>query len=88
MEAENQLEEQLYLEAFNNGYLLAKYEPELAAKLFKRVNTEVPYINAMVAGKSQYQAETKDWIKDLRRGKTPSPGNDLNKGNDEKKLKR
>ena len=58
----------LYLKGFNNGYLLAKHEPELAAKLMVQPNDQNVYFKALVAGKNEYEAESKAWAKSFSKG--------------------
>ncbi len=47
-----------YLKAFNNGYLLAKHEPQLLDKLLSsQAKTENEYLQAMAQGKQQFEHE-------------------------------
>ena len=45
-----------YLEGFNNGYFLAKYEPELAEKLSK-IQAESLHVKGLQQGREQYLKE-------------------------------
>lgn len=46
-----------YLKGFNQGYILAKHEPELLDKLLKSGNDDKEFIRAMHAGSRQHQKE-------------------------------
>ncbi|MDQ1086146.1 hypothetical protein [Siphonobacter sp. SORGH_AS_1065] len=46
-----------YLKGFNNGYLLAQYEPELLNNLLASPNPENEYMQAMAHGKNQFEQE-------------------------------
>lgn len=52
-----------YLKGFNNGYLLAKHEPELAAQLTVRPNDHNEYFKGLVGGKEEYEKEVREWSK-------------------------
>ena len=46
------------LNGFNDGYIVQKYEPELAGKLIADLNnTDEPYAQGFVAGAKEYQME-------------------------------
>lgn len=68
-----------YLKGFNDGYIIAQYEPELAEKLSK-IEAVSPRIIGMQQGREQFikeQLKTKlpNWLKDnptLDRTNTPS----------------
>jgi len=66
---------QRYKEGFNNGYLLAKHEPQLAAQILKSANDHSDYCKAMNAGKQEFEKE-----KNLER-KT-QPAKDIEKDKD------
>ena len=64
-------QEKLYIQAFNNGYLLAKHEPELAAKLAAQKNDDSEYFKALVSGKKEFEkeAEIQQWLNNFSKGK-------------------
>jgi hypothetical protein len=47
--------EQEFNKGFNNGYLLAKYEPEVASMLVKDMSGQGDYFQGLVAGKQEYE---------------------------------
>lgn len=61
-------QEQLYTKGFNNGYLLAKHEPELAARLTATPNEQNPFFNGLASGKQQYEKEVREWAKGFSKG--------------------
>ena len=75
------MEEQQYIRAFNNGYLLAKHEPELAAKLAAQENSNSDYHKAMVLGRQEFEKETElqNWAKSFSKGKPGRDDRDLEK---------
>lgn len=54
---EEQEVSQTYLKGFNNGYQLAKHEPELLDTLLKAKSQGSEYLKALEAGKRQHQKE-------------------------------
>lgn len=64
-------EEQNYIKGFNNGYLLAKHEPDLAAKLIATPNEQNPYFKGLSSGKQEYEKEVREWAKSFSKG-TPA----------------
>ncbi|KAB2879764.1 hypothetical protein F9K33_07980 [bacterium] len=60
--------EELIQKGFNDGYLLAKYQPELAVKLAQQQNPQSPYYTGLVSGKAEYEAEVNAWAKGFSRG--------------------
>lgn len=74
-------QEELFLKAFNNGYLLAKHEPELAAKLTAQKNDNSEYFNALVSGKKEFEREieTQQWAKSFSKGKPARDDKNLDK---------
>lgn len=64
-------QEQLYTKGFNNGYLLAKHEPELAAQLTAKSNDHSAYFKGLTGGKDQYEKEAREWAKSFSHS-TPS----------------
>lgn len=63
-------QEEKYTKGFNNGYLLARHEPELAAKLMANPNEQNPYFRGLVGGRAQYEQEVKEWAKGFSKGMT------------------
>ena len=72
-------EEKLYIDGFNNGYLLAKHEPELAAKLTVHTNDQNEYFRGLVSGKKEYDIEMREWAKSFSKGKPAKDDRGLNK---------
>lgn len=54
-------QEQLYTKGFNNGYLLARHEPDLAAKLTASPNEQNAYFRGLMFGKQEYEKEVREW---------------------------
>ena len=74
-------QEKLYIKAFNNGYLLAKHEPELAAKLSAQKNDDSEYFKAMVSGKKEFEKEmeAQQWLNSFSKGKPAREDKNLDK---------
>lgn len=58
-----------YKQAYNNGYILAKHEPQL----FKQIESSLDKDSPLLAGKQQYEKEkgaekAKDYFKSFDRG--------------------
>ena len=70
-----------YIKAFNSGYLLAKYEPELAAKLANQENNNNEYHAALILGKQQFEkeVESQQWAKSFSKGKPSRDDKNLDK---------
>ncbi len=66
--------EKLYTEGFNNGYLIAKHEPELSKKLTSgNTNEGNDYFDGLISGKQEYEMEkVKGRLKGISRNITPS----------------
>jgi len=62
-----QQDEQQYIKGFNNGYLLAKHEPALAAQLAATPNPQNAYYEGLAGGKDQYDREVQEWSKSFSR---------------------
>lgn len=60
-----------FLKGFNNGYLLAKHEPALAAQLTATPNDQNPFFKGFTAGKQEHDKEMRDWAKGFSKG-TPA----------------
>ncbi|MEQ9262031.1 MAG: hypothetical protein RLP14_02605 [Owenweeksia sp.] len=54
-----------YIDGYNNGYLLRKFEPELAKTLISSVKENHPYIQGMKDGKARFETELD---KDIKHG--------------------
>ncbi|MRG48285.1 hypothetical protein GFS24_24430 [Chitinophaga sp. SYP-B3965] len=68
----------LYIKAFNNGYLMEQYEPELLSILLTSENRKKhDYIKAMAAGRKQYE-----WEKAYHQIKNIDPSKDKDRGFD------
>lgn len=68
MEQDEHTVDPYYLKGFNNGYLLAKHEPELAAQLTANPNDHNPYFKGLVCGKQEYDREAREWAKSFSKG--------------------
>lgn len=68
-----------YLKGFNNGYLLAKHEPELAAQLTANPNDHNPYFKGLTSGKGQYEKEVREWSKSFSKGAPAKDDRDIGK---------
>ena len=66
-----QEQEQQYIKGFNNGYLLSKHEPDLAAQLTANPNDHSEYFKGLVSGKQEYEKEVREWSKSFSKG-TPA----------------
>ena len=63
-----QEQDKLFIEGFNNGYLLSKHEPTLAAQLTSQENNHSDYFLGLVSGKDEYEREMREWAKSFSRG--------------------
>jgi hypothetical protein len=48
-----------FTKGFNNGYLIAKYQPDLFEKIEKSSNSGNEYFKGMLSGKKEYDHEKK-----------------------------
>ena len=71
------MEEQQYISGFNRGYLIAKHEPELSAKLSTIENQQNPFFSGMMDGKEQYEKEVREWSKSFSKGTPTKDERDL-----------
>lgn len=80
-------QEKLYKAGFNSGYLLAKYEPELATKILDSVKGQYnsDYCSGLTVGHDTYILEE---IEKQHHGKDKSPNNTPNKDKDDKERER
>jgi hypothetical protein len=74
-------EEKQFISGFNNGYLLAKYLPELLAKIRKSVTANNEYFQGFVSGKKEYEFEQSrkqlDELKEIRKAPDRNVERDL-----------
>jgi len=76
-----QEQEKLFVRGFNNGYLIAEHEPELAAQLVKVPNDHSDYFEGIVLGKQEFEMEkVRERLKGMSRTDTQSKGIDNEKG--------
>lgn len=68
-----------YLKGFNNGYLLAKHEPALAAQLAASPNDQNPYFKGLAGGKQEYENELREWSKSFAKHTPAKDERDLGK---------
>jgi hypothetical protein len=58
--------EKQFVTGFNNGYLIAKYEPAISSKITKNLQPAAGYLEGFLAGKEEYEIENiKSQEKDL-----------------------
>lgn len=62
------MDSEKFVSAFNNGYLLARYEPNLLNSITRRLSPTNIYLEGLFAGKNQFELEiSKDQIFELLR---------------------
>lgn len=72
-------EENHFIEAFNNGYILQQYKPELLNTIFQNLTPTNNYLQGFFAGKKQFEIEnSKNQMLELRQLRN----NSQNKGKD------
>jgi hypothetical protein len=49
--------DKLIIKGFNNGYWIAKYQPDLLAGIEKNVNSPNEYVQGLLFGKKEHEAE-------------------------------
>jgi len=79
MEQEEVTVDPQYLKGFNNGYLLAKHEPQLAAQLTAQPNDHNEYFKGLVGGKAEYEKEAREWAKSFSKGAPEKDDRDIHK---------
>ncbi len=58
--------EQHFIEGFNSGFLLAKYEPILLMKVLQNLRAKNDYVKGLFSGKEEFEIEqTKDYLKQV-----------------------
>ena len=74
-------QDKLFIKGFNNGYLIAEHEPELAAQLVKVPNDHSDYFEGIVLGKQEFEMEkVRERLKGMSRNEAPMKDVDKNKG--------
>ncbi len=79
MEQEETTVDPNYLKGFNNGYQLAKHEPDLAAQLAAHSNDHNEYFKGLVSGKQEYEKEVREWAKNFSKNSPAKDDRDLHK---------
>ena len=60
-------QETLYKNGFNNGYILAKHEPELLTTVTKNLHPAEGYLDGLFSGKDEWEIEhSKGQISELK----------------------
>ena len=72
-------QDKLFTEGFNNGYLLAKYDPELAVQLIAHDNHENDFFQGLVAGAQEHEIEMREWAKSFSQGRPAQEDRGLTK---------
>jgi hypothetical protein len=72
-------QDKLYIRGFNSGYMVAKYEPDLAAKIVTYKNEHSHYFTGFVLGKEEFEREAREWAKSFAKGKPPKDDRGLDK---------
>ena len=73
--------EKKFTKGFNAGYLIAKHDPELCAKIIKIPNQKSEYFKGIVSGKQEHDMEKlKMRVKTMSQNKTPNKNFQKNKG--------
>lgn len=54
---ENQEFEQKYIDGYNNGYLLSRFEPALYKQISSQCDKEQPYFQGMIEGHRAHEQE-------------------------------
>ncbi len=65
-----------FITGFNNGYLLAKYEPQLLSVVSINLEVSNEYIGGLILGKNQFELEQRNEL-DKMRQKSRSRENEL-----------
>lgn len=71
-------EEELYAKAFNHGYYLQRFKPEIANKISETPHIHNIYLQTFNDGRERYLEEVKDRLKDFQHT-PPSHANDNNR---------
>ncbi|MBN8669492.1 MAG: hypothetical protein J0L80_02325 [Chitinophagales bacterium] len=68
-----------YLKGFNNGYELAKHQPDLMEKLLANPNEQNPYFKGLAGGKAEYDKEVREWANSFSKGSPAKDDRDIGK---------
>lgn len=69
--------EKQYIQAFNNGYILAQYEPKLLNTISKNLTPTSNYLQGFFGGRRQFELEnSKNQIFELRQLRNNSQNKD------------
>lgn len=79
MEQEEQTVDPQFLKGFNNGYLLARHEPELSKQLTAQPNDHSPYFKGLISGTQEYGREVREWTKGFSKGTPANEDRDIQK---------
>lgn len=71
--------DQKYIKGFNNGYVLAKHEPDLMAQLTANPNEHSEYFKGLLAGKDEYDKEMREWAKSFSKNHPEKDDRDIHK---------
>lgn len=62
------MSEQQYIQGFNNGYTLARYEPNLVTKITKNLSPTNDYLDGFFSGKEEFELEnSRDQLHSLQK---------------------
>ncbi len=76
-------EEELYAKAFNDGYYLQRFKPELANKISETPHAHNIYLQTFNDGREAYLDEVKDRLRDFTHAPpSHSQGKDIDRGMD------
>jgi len=65
--------EQQFIKGFNNGYVLAKHEPDLLSKIVQNISSTNDYLTGFFSGKEEYEIEySHTQLQDLKRIRSQS----------------
>ncbi len=74
-------QEKQFIKGFNDGYLVAEHEPELAKQLVKHPNDHNEYFKGVVSGKQEFDMEkVRERLKGVSRSNPPTKDISKNKG--------
>ena len=76
-----EVQEKQFIKGFNDGYLVAEHEPELASQLSKHLNDHNEYFKGVVSGTKEFQMEkVREQLKGMSRNNPPAKDINKNKG--------
>lgn len=77
-------QEQQFIRGFNHGYLLARYLPDLMAKIVKGINSTSDYFHGFFSGEKEWELEnSRIQLDDLKHIRTESKSRERNIERDE-----